>query len=44
MRSKSGEPNTRRLRPIPMLYDILAIIACLAGGIWLVMTSPPTEP
>ncbi|QLF83841.1 membrane protein [Gordonia phage Moosehead] len=36
------EPFGRRLRPTPMLYDILAIIACLCGGYWLT-TTPPTS-
>ncbi|QWY84304.1 hypothetical protein SEA_JALAMMAH_37 [Gordonia phage Jalammah] len=37
MRSKSWEPIGRRLRPIGMLFDILAILVCLCAGGWLVI-------
>ncbi|QDF18353.1 membrane protein [Gordonia phage LordFarquaad] len=36
------EPNTRPLRPIPMLYDILAITICATAAWWLT-TTPPTS-
>ncbi|QAY17559.1 membrane protein [Gordonia phage Bradissa] len=34
------EPDGRRMRPTPMLYDILAIIALVAVACWLVTTAP----
>ncbi|AMS03192.1 hypothetical protein PP487_gp33 [Gordonia phage Herod] len=37
------EPFGRRLRPTPMLYDILATIICAVGFCWLATTTPPTS-
>ncbi|WAB10603.1 hypothetical protein SEA_ECLIPTUS_39 [Gordonia phage Ecliptus] len=37
---RSREPIARLLRPTPMLYDILAIIALVAVGWWLIATAP----
>ncbi|QFP96646.1 hypothetical protein PP512_gp30 [Gordonia phage Denise] len=36
------EPDGRRVRPTPMLYDILAITICIATAWWLT-TTPPTS-
>ncbi|UVK59020.1 membrane protein [Gordonia phage KappaFarmDelta] len=32
------EPGARPLRPTSMIFDVLAVIACLVGGWWLVTT------
>ncbi|QTF81740.1 membrane protein [Gordonia phage BeeGee] len=34
------EPSDRRLRPTPMLLDVLAIIVCVAAAWWLIATAP----